>query len=174
LKEQYQEPGWYWIPEGGYGETGARGAATLLHTADTEKYTDIICAAGTGTMMAGLIKGMATHQTLTGISVLKKNSGLTEAVAGLLTETEQHKKWHVLHDYHFGGYAKHPQTLIDYMNDFWERQNIPTDIVYTGKLFFAVEDLLNRGYFPTGSKLLIIHSGGLQGNRSLPPGTLLF
>ena len=60
------------------------------------------------------------------------------------------------------------------MNEFWEKEKIPTDIVYTSKLLFAVSSLINENYFEKGSSILVIHSGGLQGNRSLPAGTLQF
>ena len=95
-------------------------------------------------------------------------------VNALLTDTERMKAFHILHDYHFGGYAKHPPELIRFMQQFYQAEKIPTDIVYTGKLFFAAQDLVSKKYFPQGSRLLLIHTGGLQGNRSLPPGTLPF
>ena len=60
------------------------------------------------------------------------------------------------------------------MNAFYRQTGVPTDFVYTGKLFYAVTDLLEKNYFPPGSKILVIHSGGLQGNDSLKEGTLLF
>jgi 1-aminocyclopropane-1-carboxylate deaminase len=60
------------------------------------------------------------------------------------------------------------------MNALYRQTGIPTDIVYTGKLCFAVNDLAGKNYFPRGSKILLIHSGGLQGNRSLPNGSLIF
>jgi 1-aminocyclopropane-1-carboxylate deaminase len=60
------------------------------------------------------------------------------------------------------------------MNQLWTSEKIPTDIVYTGKLLYAVDSLLKDNYFKAGSKILVIHSGGLQGNRSLPLGTLLY
>jgi 1-aminocyclopropane-1-carboxylate deaminase len=63
---------------------------------------------------------------------------------------------------------------MDFMNEAWERWQLPTDIVYTSKLLFAIKDLVNKSYFPPGSKILVIHSGGLQGNNSLPPNTLAF
>ena len=60
------------------------------------------------------------------------------------------------------------------MNHLYEETGIPTDFVYTGKLFYAVQQLISKGYFPKGSNILIIHSGGLQGNQSLPTGMLNF
>jgi 1-aminocyclopropane-1-carboxylate deaminase len=76
--------------------------------------------------------------------------------------------------YHFGGYARQSDELLDFMRKFYLDTGIPADFVYTGKLCFAALDLVSKGYFPAGSQLLVIHSGGLQGNRSLPPGVLNF
>ncbi|MEQ1676340.1 MAG: 1-aminocyclopropane-1-carboxylate deaminase, partial [Chitinophagaceae bacterium] len=80
----------------------------------------------------------------------------------------------IIEDYHFGGYAKYTLPLIDFMNDFYRQTAIPTDFVYTGKLFYGVAALAEQNYFPPGSTILVIHSGGLQGNRSLSKGTLIF
>ena len=84
------------------------------------------------------------------------------------------KQFTLLHNFHQGGYAKTNPALIAFMNQLWETEKIPSDIVYTGKLLMAVEILLKENYFKAGSKILVIHSGGLQGNRSLPAGTLLY
>jgi 1-aminocyclopropane-1-carboxylate deaminase len=79
-----------------------------------------------------------------------------------------------LHGYHVGGYAKFNSELIHFMNNWYLTTNIPSDFVYTGKLFFAFSKILERDFFPPGSKILLIHSGGLQGNNSLKNGTLIF
>lgn len=163
----------YCVEEGGYGMQGARGAATILSAMDCSGFTHILCACGTGTMAAGLIMGAADHQKIIGISVLKNNTALEKSIAGLLPDA-LHRKIHCIHDYHFGGYAKHPVQLIDYMNDFYQRTHIPSDIVYTSKLFYAAEDLIQKGYFEETANILLIHSGGLQGNRSLSKNTLCF
>jgi 1-aminocyclopropane-1-carboxylate deaminase len=84
------------------------------------------------------------------------------------------KSFSLIHDYHFGGYAKYTAELLEFMNDFYRVTQIPSDFVYTGKLFFAVKDRIEKKYFPAGVKILVIHSGGLQGNSSLPKGTLIF
>jgi len=84
------------------------------------------------------------------------------------------KDWLIIHDYHFGGYARHTPALIDFMNEFYRQTNIPSDFVYTGKLFYAVTALIKNNFFPPQSKLLIIHSGGLQRNTPLKAGTLIF
>ena len=165
----------YWVDEGGYGKPGAKGAAEILSFAPgKEKYTHIVCAVGTGTMMAGLIKSAGIHQHVTGISSMKNNHTLTSQVKSLLEPHEQQKPFSVMHDFHFGGYAKHPPGLLQFMNETWLQQLLPTDIVYTAKTLYGIKQLILNNTIPSGSSVLMIHSGGLQGNRSLPVNTLLF
>lgn len=172
IPEGLDKSGYYFIPEGGYGLHGASGAATILDYCKKETYTHICCAAGTGTMTAGLIKAALPSCKIIAISILKNNFELEENIK-LLSSNEE-KSFELIHDYHFGGYAKYKPALIDFMNEFYRQTDIPSDFVYTGKLFFAVKDLVNNNFFSAGSKFLIIHSGGLQGNASLSNGTLIF
>jgi 1-aminocyclopropane-1-carboxylate deaminase len=129
---------------------------------------------GTGTMMAGLIKGAATHQKIIGISVLKNNLSIDNEINALLTTAESKKNFEMIHGYDFGGYAKHTPALIRFMNDSYKNLELPLDFVYTAKLLYAAEDLASKGKFEPASKILLIHSGGLQGNRSFKKGTLIF
>ena len=172
--EKFNGPDTYWINEGGYGPLGAKGAATILDIPGTGQYSHILCATGSGTMMAGLVKAARPGQEIIGVSVLKNHLSLETEVRALLDGSENSKPFSFIHGYHFGGYARHPQPLMDFMKEAWERWQLPTDIVYTSKLLFAVKDLVNKSYFPPESKVLVIHSGGLQGNNSLPPNTLAF
>lgn len=160
------------IPEGGYGITGAKGASTITDFFDPDAYTHICCAVGTGTMMAGLLNSCKAGQHITGISVMKNNYSLEQAVTDLLSQPAQ--KFSIEHRFHFGGYAKKTTELIAFMNRLYLETGIPTDFVYTGKMCFAASKLAAENYFPPGSKLLLIHSGGLQGNRSLEKGSLIF
>ena len=169
-----QDPNWAWIPEGGYGITGADGAKSMLTIKDTSSYDTIVCAVGTGTMMAGLIKAAAPHQKVIGLSVLKNNISIDAAIKALLTKEEANKNFEMIHDYHFGGYAKHKPALIDFMNECYKKMELPLDFVYTAKLMYGVKDLATKGKFEPSSKILVIHSGGLQGNRSFKKGTLQF
>lgn len=169
-----QDPNWAWIPEGGYGITGAEGAKSMLTIKDTSSYDTIICAVGTGTMMAGLIKAAAPHQKIIGLSVLKNNFSIDTEIKALLNTEEVNKSFEMIHNYHFGGYAKHNPALIDFMNDCYKKMELPLDFVYTAKLMYGVRDLATKGKFEPSSKILVIHSGGLQGNRSFKKGTLTF
>lgn len=171
---QYAQENWYWVNEGGYGVQGMMGAKEILITADTSSYTHIVCACGTGTTLAGLLAAALPDQTCIGISSLKGYVNLEKDVMDLLPVQHQSKSCEIFHDYHFGGYAKHPVELINWMNELWQAEQLPTDIVYTSKLMFAVKDLIEKNYFTSKDKLLIIHSGGLQGNRSVTHGTLEF
>lgn len=159
------DPGNYIIAEGGYGELGSKGASTISDYIQDHHYSFICCAAGTGTMAAGL--GRSGH--VVAISVLKNNLDLEEKIRALGTGNVS-----VIHDYHFGGYAKYTEELTRFMNLIFEQTLIPTDFVYTAKLFFAVSDLAVKDNFAPGSRLLLIHSGGLIGNSSLSNGTLIF
>ena len=161
----------YFIDEGGYGTIGAKGAATILNE-HCKHYTTIIAAVGTGTMLAGLINAAEAHQEIIGIPVLKNENTIEDEIKALLINKAA--SFSLLHNFHQGGYAKTNPALIAFMNQLWETEKIPSDIVYTGKLLFAVDSLLKENYFKEGSKILVIHSGGLQGNRSLPLGTLLY
>lgn len=160
----HRYPGAYIIPEGGGGLPGITGSEAILRISDTAAYTHIACAIGTGTTFQGLLRAAAPHQVIVGVPVLK----------GFDISPLQGPNTILLPQYHFGGYARHPQTLLDFMNRFYRETSIPTDIVYTGKLFYALTQSIRREFFPAQSRLLIIHSGGLQGNRSLAIGKLQF
>ncbi|MHA4809900.1 1-aminocyclopropane-1-carboxylate deaminase/D-cysteine desulfhydrase [Flavitalea flava] len=157
----------YIIPEGGAGEPGIAGSGEILRLVERDRYTHVLCAIGTGTMFLGLLRASGPGQKVIGIPVLK-------GIAFKLPELEKLKNCEIITDYHFGGYARKTKELLDFMNHFYETSGIPSDFVYTGKLFYAVMDMLKKDLFPEGCRLLVIHSGGLQGNRSLPPGTLKF
>ena len=158
------------IPEGGSGPQGVRGAASILHGIDTSPYTHLLVAAGTGATLAGLITAAGSRLQLVGIPVIKGDLGLKEEIKTMAGANP----FHWFDGFHFGGYARKNEVLIRFMNRWFEETGIPSDFVYTGKLFYAFDQLLNQGYFPPGSRVLLLHTGGLQGNRSLPKGTLIF
>jgi 1-aminocyclopropane-1-carboxylate deaminase len=162
----------YIIGEGGYGIKGCQGASSIL-TSIQPDYTHIIAAAGTGTTVAGLVAAALPHQKIIGVSVLKNHYSLEKEINALLPPQNQHQ-FTLIHDLNFGGYAKYTPELISFMNLWYKQTAIPSDFVYTGKLFYAVHHLIEKDFFPIGSKILLVHSGGLQGNRSLPKGTLMF
>lgn len=162
------------IPEGGAGREGVQGATEILSLLPTKSYAYICCAVGTGTTLAGLINGSGPEQKIIGVSVLKGTRDIEPLAPHLLSAAADLKRVTMIHKDHFGGYAKTSKHLFEFMNRVYFESGIPTDFVYTGKLFYCVVRLATEKYFPAGSHILVLHTGGIQGNRSLDPGLLQF
>lgn len=160
------------IPEGGYSEAGAQGAALIWKLIEQNTWTHIITASGTATTLAGLLLG-ANTETIIGVPVLK---GMTDIETRIqfCGAGEKLPQLQIADDYHFGGYAKKTPELLSFMNAIWQQQQLPTDFVYTAKMLYAVFDKIKKDQFSTGSKILCLHTGGLQGNLSLPKNSLLY
>ena len=158
------------VPEGGYSFKGAAGAALITNTLTTD-YSHICTAVGTGTTLAGLLMGAKEKQKIIGVPVIKGKSDIGERLTFL---TGKDFPCQLLEGYDFGGYAKKTPDLIHFMNSFYTNYKIPTDFVYTAKMMVAVLDKIEQNFFEQGSNIACLHTGGLQGNRSLPAGTLCF
>jgi 1-aminocyclopropane-1-carboxylate deaminase/D-cysteine desulfhydrase-like pyridoxal-dependent ACC family enzyme len=162
------------IPEGGAGPDGIKGAEEIVFTADTSMYSHFLCAIGTGTMALGLARAARPGQQILGISVLKSSEKEQGTISAQLAELEKRSQVAINRNYHFGGYAKKDKELIRFMNSFYKMTSIPLDFVYTAKLFYGALDLINQKYFREQSNILLVHSGGLQGNLSMSKGELLY
>ena len=158
------------VPEGGYHPNGAVGAA-LIAQCLPEDCTHICTAIGTATTFAGILQSAKAHQQVIGIPVLKGMTDIAERLQ-FLNPRPRHFEW--WDGYHFGGYAKKTPALLDFMNELYRNHRLPTDFVYTAKMLFAVMDKIAKGHFASGSKIVCLHTGGLQGNASLPEGSLLY
>lgn len=161
------------IPEGGYHPLGAKGAALMMEPFKDADYSHIVCDTGTATTIAGIMLGKNNDTSAITIPVIKNMTDIFDRVQ-YLTNTDVKNELAVWNDYHFGGYAKTTTELIHFMNQFYVETGIPTDIIYTAKLMYGLTDKIKKGYFDKGSNILCLHTGGLQGNLSLPNGTLLF
>jgi 1-aminocyclopropane-1-carboxylate deaminase len=170
-----QHPHLFFVPEGGNNELGLKGCKEILkHIPAADDFTHIICSIGTGTTFKGIASAASTSQTVIGIPAIKIRTDEQEQFILQHAAVSSAAKQIVLFDFAGKGYARTDKYLLNFMNSFYTKTSIPTDIVYTGKLMQAVVALAEESYFPEDSKLLVIHSGGLQGNNSLPSGTLLF
>ena len=147
----------YLIPEGGTNDLAIKGCEEIL-TASDGKFDYICCAVGTGGTISGLINCSKNSQQVLGFPALKGDF-LREDICKFVSKTN----WNLITDYHFGGYAKVSEELILFINEFYQKHKIPLDPIYTGKMMFGVLDLINKNYFPENSKILVIHTGGLQG-----------
>jgi len=160
-------PNFELIPEGGSHPRALIGVGEIIDELKKQVTIDFdyaLCSVGTGTTFAGLAKSFEGE--LIGINALKNESIVTEICAQLDQSSLQLNQT-ILHDFHFGGYAKHTTELIDFMHQLYEHHKVKTDVIYTSKLFFAAIDLLKQDYFKAGSHVLIYHSGGLQGNTGM-------
>ncbi|WP_345229850.1 1-aminocyclopropane-1-carboxylate deaminase/D-cysteine desulfhydrase [Olivibacter ginsenosidimutans] len=164
LYRQYHEEDatTYFIDEGGKASTALEGCAEIIASLD-EDYDHLLCACGTGTTLAGLRWGVTKYEksiTLHGVPVLKEGEFIQDTV----------RQWNpingeiVLHtNYHFGGYAKTKPELLTFISHFVANTGMLIEPVYTGKLFYALADLIRKDYFAKGSKILVLHTGGLTG-----------
>ncbi len=166
-------PTHYWIDLGGYGTAGMEGFRWLLNSFNSAAYTHLITAVGSGTTLAALRRYCSPHQQIIGISSMKNNLSLQPHIDALLPE-KLRGKYQIFHNYHFGGFAKTTTQLIAFMQTLYQHFQMPTDIVYTAKMVYGVFDLIEKGHFSAQTKILMLHGGGLQGNRSLPAETLPF
>ena len=151
----------YIIPEGGTNELAIKGCEEIL-TKEDEVYTHICCSIGTGGTISGIINSSTQNQKIIGFSSLKG-----EIMSGEISNFVLRTNWEVNNNYHFGGYGKVNEELITFLNNFYKKTAIPLDPIYTGKMVFGVLDLIENDYFEKGSKILLIHTGGLQGIRGM-------
>lgn len=147
----------YILPEGGSNALAIRGCEEIL-TAEDADFDVISCAAGTGGTLAGIINSSLENQHILGFPALKGDF-LSEDIC----KFAQKGNWELVEDYHFGGYAKVTAELIDFINGFKSQTHIPLDAIYTGKMVYGILDLVQKDYFPPKTKVLAIHTGGLQG-----------
>jgi len=147
----------YAIPEGGTNSFAVKGCEEILDSEDVN-YDYICCSVGTGGTISGLINSAQLHQKIIGFPALK-GSFLTKEIR----KFAQRNNWELITDYHFGGYAKINQELVSFINNFRVVHNIPLDPIYTGKMVYGIVDLIRKGYFEENSKILAVHTGGLQG-----------
>lgn len=149
----------YLLPEGGTNSLAVKGCAEIISHIDIP-FNYVCCPVGTGGTLAGIISALKENQKAIGFSVLKGAQFLKNDIQKFIKEK---KNWELNHDYHFGGYAKHPPELLKFISDFEKEKNIPLEQVYTGKMMFGIYDLLKKNHFPENSTVIAIHTGGLQG-----------
>lgn len=128
-------------------------------------YDYTCCACGTGGTLAGIIKGLNGKARALGFAVLKGGHFLVDEVERLINYNSEiaYSNWKINTDYHFGGYAKIKPELINFVERFERINKIPVEPVYTGKLFYGIYDLIQKGYLISGETILAIHTGALQG-----------
>jgi 1-aminocyclopropane-1-carboxylate deaminase len=147
----------YLIPEGGTNELAIKGCEEILTVKDS-KFDYICCSVGTGGTISGLVNASKNHQKVIGFPALKGDFLKTE-IEKYTTKTN----WSLQTDFHFGGYAKYNETLIRFINDFKKETKVLLDPIYTAKMTYGLLEIIKNSGFQKGSKILAIHTGGLQG-----------
>jgi 1-aminocyclopropane-1-carboxylate deaminase len=152
----------FFIDEGGASREAAAGCEEIISELKQD-YNHIFCACGTGTTAAGIINGINNNR------LAAKFCGVTVLKGGEFLETEIEKylykksSYCLQTDYHFGGYAKTKPELTKFIQKFASSTGILLDPVYTGKMMYAVFDLIGKDYFSQGDRILAVHTGGLFG-----------
>ena len=159
LKNQFGD--FYLISEGGTNELAIQGAKEILDTNDTQDY--ICCPVGTGGTIAGIINASNNLQTVIGFPAIKGFKQLEKDINNWTNSTN----YKFINDYVGNGYAKINKDLVAFINEFNALHNVPLDGIYTGKMMMGILDLVGKDYFPKGSSILAIHTGGLQGNKGM-------
>ncbi|MGZ4977358.1 MAG: 1-aminocyclopropane-1-carboxylate deaminase/D-cysteine desulfhydrase [Methylobacter sp.] len=156
------KPRQYWLPEGGAQTLALKGVGELV--TEVEIPYDTICVpCGTGTTLAGIIEAVPEQTSVLGFAALKNAGFLTEEVRSVLSQSCNN--WQINLDYHFGGFAKINAGLNAFIEDFELKTTIPLESIYTGKMMYAVYDLIKKHYFRPGQRIIAVHTGGLQGKR---------
>jgi 1-aminocyclopropane-1-carboxylate deaminase len=161
ISKKFEHP--FIIPEGGANEQGRAGAASIASLISSG-YSHICVSVGTGTTLIGLRNALPEIQAVLGFAPMKGGAYLEGEVQQYLNRD---KNWRLFDDWHFGGFGKHPQELLDFMNDFYQQHSIPLDVVYTGKMMAGLQALMKADFFSPNARILCIHTGGLQGNESV-------
>uniref|UniRef100_UPI0031D023AD 1-aminocyclopropane-1-carboxylate deaminase/D-cysteine desulfhydrase n=1 Tax=Acinetobacter sp. TaxID=472 RepID=UPI0031D023AD len=146
------------IPEGGSNALALQGTQEILTEDDRENYDVICCAVGTGGTIAGLIESSSDRQHVLGFSALKGDFLKQD-----IQQWTERQNWSLTDAYSCGGYAKTSPALLQFMQKFEQQYRIPLEQVYTAKMMMGLFDLMQRQHFPEHTRILAIHTGGLQG-----------
>lgn len=161
------------IGEGGLGLQGARSCSALVAMAEAQlarigwhDFDAWWLAAGTGTTLAGLVLGDGRRRVFGALAV-PRDHGVAEQVATLLDEAGEAQRRYRLIDAARGGFARLDEPLRQFILQTEQIGHLPLEPVYTGKALMALRDFCERGQLARGSRLIFIHTGGLQGRRAL-------
>jgi len=159
---QGKYPNGYIIPEGGTNELAIKGCEEILSKQD-EEMSHVICAMGTGGTVTGIVNSSLAHQQVLVFPALKGN-WINDEIKSLKPNKYN---WQVFNNYHFRGYGKVSDELISFVNNFKKETGVLLDPIYTGKMMFGLMDLIKNDFFQKNSKILAIHTGGLQGIKGV-------
>ncbi|MEL0633065.1 pyridoxal-phosphate dependent enzyme [Pseudoalteromonas carrageenovora] len=164
-KLQARFPNAFILPEGGTNEHALLGCKELVHTLPEHDY--LVCPTGSGGTLAGLIEGSEQSTQVLGIAVLKQAQYLIDDIKKLSNKAKNQNNWQLLTDHHDGGYGKFSSALWTFCQNMKHTYNLPLEPIYSGKMMYALWQLIEQDYFTPGSKIIAVHTGGLQGLNGL-------
>lgn len=169
LKSEFKNV--YIVPEGGSNAYAVKGCTEIMQNVVIE-YDIVACACGTGGTIAGIIASSQKNRKVLGFPALKGAGFLKQDIRKLLSDYSnefncpiENTNWDLILDYHFGGYAKISQELVNFVKEFKHKHNIPLDLIYTGKMLFGIYDLLKNTKQLDNKTIIVVHTGGIQGNK---------
>jgi 1-aminocyclopropane-1-carboxylate deaminase len=163
LADQY--PDYFIVPEGGSNKLALQGVAEVIKELDQQTtYDTLITPVGSGGTLAGLVAADNKQHNILGIAVLKQSEYLLTEIKKLLPPVAKHfNNWQLLEEFHRGGYAKFSQQDCQRIIEFSAITGIRFEPVYSGKMILALLDLIEQGYFKANERIVLLHTGGLQG-----------
>ena len=156
-------PASLFIPEGGLSDLGIHGTSEILNECQDQHPTHIILSGGSMGTACGIISSAPADVKVIIIPAWKGCTDLYFLDILRQYQIDPVCTWELWPDYHFGGFGRFNQELIDFMFSFSADTGIPLDPVYTGKMMYAIDDRWKSGYFKQTDSILAIHTGGLQG-----------
>ncbi len=169
MQLQQEFPHNFIVPEGGSNKLALTGVAEIITELNQQAdYDTLITPVGSGGTLAGLITGdintVTSPHKILGIAVLKEADYLVDTIQSLLpTSAKQHNDWQLFTHFHRGGYAKFSPVDAARILEFNQITGVNFEPVYSGKMILALLDLLEQGYFPKGERIVLLHTGGMQG-----------
>ncbi len=154
----------YVLPEGGTNNLAIKGCQEIISEINKQlKHYSYICTpVGTAGTFLGLASGIRKDSKLIGFSALKNAFSLEGKVNDyFFSQNLQIPNWQIIHDYHFGGFAKRPNKLKYFANKFQKDYNIALDLTYTAKMFAGIFDLVKKKYFKKSDSIVALHTGGI-------------
>jgi 1-aminocyclopropane-1-carboxylate deaminase len=172
LAERFNHP--YIIPEGGSNLLGAQGCKEIvalidsqsIYSKNTDDYDVIALPVGSGGTLAGIASALSADREVLGYSVVQ-DTELPQRIGNLLQQLQvvNQNNWCLRDACYTGRYGQCNAELARFIVDFSARTGVPIEPTYSGKLFYALFNDIAAGYFPRGSRLIAVHTGGMQGWR---------
>lgn len=151
------------LEEGGSSQIARESCEEISRHWDDD-YSYVCCPIGTGSTFSGLMNGISNKTKGLGFVMLKDRGYLTDEINSFITNDSE---FSLIRDYHFNGFGKVTDELIEFINTFKVHTGIQLDPIYTGKMLFGILDLIIKDYFKDGCKIIAIHTGGLQGIKAM-------